>query len=163
MFQEVLNSFVGPDQGYLHHGIHKDIAGGPLTIADALQEKYKPGHYDTPPTCFWVLNQQRRGWDTLSGTGVAVSSCRNWLPQHLIKVMYSKPPRKVAAKAVARAVASKVMADTCGATQAPLPPLLSSSSPAVNNLTFLLFPVLRFNQYCWKSSIMNYLWLKLPW
>ena len=53
--------------------------------------------------------------------------------------MYSKPPRKVAAKAVARAVASKVMADTCGATQAPLPPLLSSSSPAVNNLTFLLF------------------------
>ena len=58
--------------------------------------------------------------------------------------MYSKPPRKVAAKAVARAVASKVMADTCGATQAPLPPLLSSSSPAVNNLTFLLFSVLRF-------------------
>ena len=49
-FQCFRNSFVGPDQGYLHHGIHKDIAGGPLTIADALQEKYKPGS-------IWSLRQ----------------------------------------------------------------------------------------------------------
>ena len=40
----------------------------------------------------------------------------------LLQTWSLQPPCEATAMAVARAVASKVMADTCGATQAPLPP-----------------------------------------